>query len=77
MESIISKNQVEVSAKYPRLMAFTEKHDLRLVVLMISDKSGTVMWAAENNIRWLVGDCSDSWDFTDFKDFNGELLLKN
>ena len=77
MESIILKNQVAVPSKYPKLMSIKRGRDLHLVVLMVSNKGGTVVWVTKNETCWFVGDCSECWDSSDLEDFNGELLLKN
>ena len=58
--------------KYPRLMIHKE---LNYIVLFIKECIGTVIYS--KNINSPCGDYSEYWDSTLFRQFNGEITLKN
>mgnify|MGYP003647461559 CR=1 FL=1 len=55
---------------FPKLMIAND----RLIVLFNSEETGTAM----NNIDdWKIGDVSNRFTMEEFKDYEGEITLKN
>lgn len=71
MKSEIQNNEAELP--FPKLMICDEK---RFVVLMVENKTGVVIYAADTRSWKVGGRCSD-WDMSRFKDFNGTVALSN
>lgn len=83
--SIKSKLVVEDKAVFPRLMEWTEKDDL--VVVLITEASnrlscadnyygkGMVVFSADSD--WPVGYFSNSWPMNRLKDFDESVQLSN
>jgi|GEM_PF-3979640 len=55
---------------FPKLMVSPNE----LIVLMISSRHGTVMNEVDSR---RIGEFSDEWNMDRFKDYNGEVKLKN
>jgi hypothetical protein len=55
---------------FPKLMISNDG----LIVLFTSKQVGV---AINSNKEWRTGELGRSWDTKDFKDYNGEVTLKN
>ena len=71
MKSAIDENKKEQSRNYPYLgeLGFDN-----LVILFTEPRTGIVV--SQGN-GWDIGDNNDSWNESDFKPFNGKVILSN
>lgn len=72
MKSKIKVNKKFKALKYPKLMAGSTTG---VVVLMVEDSCGTVVYQADNNSP--QGSFSDKWSMASFTDFKGRVILSN
>ncbi|CAH56650.1 hypothetical protein PHG11b_23 [Flavobacterium phage 11b] len=56
---------------FPKLMTTSDG----LVVIFIREKCGTVIRSEDNH--WVFGEYSERYGMSYFKDYNGEVTLKN
>lgn len=62
------------NVKFPKLMI---REDEDLIVLFCEDGIGTVVSYLEKSTYWEVGEQYNSWEMDDFKDYSGDVTLKN
>ena len=65
------KESKEVRTEFPKLM---KSITTNTIVLFVDENSGTVVL---DNSGYELGNYLDGWVSSNFKDFNGELTLKN
>lgn len=70
VESTVIENE-KVENEYPKLMMYKRG---TFVVLFESEKKGMVVQTSED---YFVGSYSAEWNVKEFKNFNGEIKLKN
>jgi len=72
IESVIEEGKAEND--YPRLMVMENYPEE--VVLFISDKCGTLV-SSSNCFDLKTGDYSNNWSISQFRIFNGNVLISN
>jgi hypothetical protein len=63
---------LETFKKFPKLMIATDG----LIVFFMKESYGTVI-KSEFDVNWEPGEYSEKWAMDCFKDFEGEITLKN
>jgi hypothetical protein len=58
---------------FPKLMTASDG----LIVLFIREKSGTVIQDETQSEDWKIGEYSERFDMSQFKDYEGEITLRN
>lgn len=66
--------KLENKRPFPKLMQFISDSK-EIVVFMIAEGEGVVVYQYSTNIR--IGNYSNTWDMSQFKDFEGSITLTN
>jgi hypothetical protein len=77
MKSTISENPNADAKPYPKLMHYVDNRDRNgMVLLMVSETDGTVVYASEG-VSYVLGYYASSWDPAGLVDFTGTVTLSN